>query len=49
MSIQQTVNQGLAVAAALGTQTPQYQAKIAKRKTEMEESGSLTSENIRKL
>ena len=36
MSIQQTVNQGLAVAAALGTQTPQYQAKIAKRKTEME-------------
>ena len=36
MSIQQTVNQGLAVAAALGTQTPQYQAKVAKRKTEME-------------
>ena len=36
MSIQQTINQGLAVAAALGTQTPQYQAKVAKRKTEME-------------
>ena len=36
MSIQQTVNQGLAVAAALGTQRPQYQAKIAKSKTEME-------------
>ena len=36
MSIQQTVNQGLAVAAALGTQRPQYQAKIAKEKTEME-------------
>ena len=36
MSIQQTINQGLAVTAALGTQTPQYQEKIAKRKTEME-------------
>lgn len=36
MSIQQTVNQGLAVAAALGTQRPEYQAKIAKKKTEME-------------
>ena len=36
MSIQQTVNQGLAVAAALGTQSPKYQAKVAKSKTEME-------------
>ena len=35
MSIQQTVNQGLAVAAALGTQTPQYQRKIAKEKEKM--------------
>ena len=34
MSIQQTVNQGLAVAAALGTQTPQYQVKITKKKEE---------------
>ena len=36
MSIQQTVNQGLMVAAALGTQTPQYQEKIAKKKEEAE-------------
>ena len=35
MSIQHTVNQGLAVAAALGTQTPQYQAKIAKEKEKL--------------
>ena len=35
MSIQQTVNQGLAVAAALGTQTPQYQKKVAKEKEKM--------------
>ena len=36
MSIQQTINQGLAVAAALGTQSPQYQAKVAKEKEKME-------------
>ena len=36
MSIQQTVNQSLAVAAALGTQSPQYQTKIAKKKEEAE-------------
>lgn len=36
MSIQQTVNQGLAVAAALGTQRPQYQAKVAKEKENTE-------------
>lgn len=35
MSIQQTINQGLAVAAALGTQSPQYQAKVAKEKEKM--------------
>ena len=35
MSIQQTINQGLAVAAALGTQTPQYQRKIAKANEKM--------------
>ena len=36
MSIQQTINQGLAVAAALGTQSPQYQVKVAKKKEEAE-------------
>ena len=35
MSIQQTINQGLAVAAALGTQSPQYQTKVAKEKEKM--------------
>ena len=32
MSIQQTVNQGLAVAAALGTQNPMVQEKMAEKK-----------------
>ena len=32
MSIQQTVNQGLAVAAALGTQNPMVQEKLAEKK-----------------
>ena len=36
MSIQQTVNQALAVGAALGTQSRQYQAKLTERKTETE-------------
>ena len=36
MSIQQTVNQALAVGAALGTQTQKYQAKLTKKKTEEE-------------
>lgn len=36
MSIQQTVNQGLMVAAALGTQRPKYQAKVTENKTEAE-------------
>ena len=36
MSIQQTVNQALAVGAALGTQSKQYQAKLTKKKTEEE-------------
>lgn len=36
MSIQQTVNQGLMVAAALGTQRPQYQAKVTESKTAAE-------------
>lgn len=36
MSIQQTVNQGLAVAGVLGTQTPQYQIKVARKKEDAE-------------
>ena len=32
MSIQQTVNQGLAVAAALGTQNPKVQEKLTEKK-----------------
>ena len=36
MSIQQTVNQGLAVAAALGTQSPQYQTKIDEKRKNAE-------------
>ena len=32
MSIQQTVNQGLAVAAALGTQNPKIQEKMTEKK-----------------
>ena len=48
MSIQQTVNQGLMVAAALGTQRPKYQAKVTEKKTAGEYK-TLTEEFSRAL
>ena len=48
MSIQQTINQGLAVGAALATQSKQYQANVTKKKTE-EEYKTLVEEFNRAL
>lgn len=43
MSIQQSINQAVTLAAALGTQTPKYQAKVAAKQEEQRVSREITA------